>query len=593
VGEIQAQVVHFNEIKMVVKQDIRTVYDLGGNPTEVKFYDNLGLAYTETRTYARGYQLTGATFSDVRADVTVSTSGSYTYDTNNNITGTKKADAHITSGGLQLSYRAQWTFTYDRKNRLKTHTNTGALNVRGNLWYDGLGRVWQRWNDTLGTFAATLKRNVYDGSQLIQEHTFAASQLMGAWVYTYSDITRDYLRHPAGLRQREGGATSYSDWYLGGGGGSLEEKVSRGGAGTIAVTDRSQSLDRISGGTFNDLSHLATSGQFIESYGGGTTGSSAGFDPLVQRGGRGYSAGLNMHSTRKGNGPYSPHGDPPGEGTPIDGGGGGGLGVPPGSGGGMDSPPNGGGGLEIGVEETAASQIDISVPWLRRGVKSWSEHVNDCCNDQWWKRVPGDYYCNFLNSPFSYCCQSGPCRAIFMIIECQDLRPFSCQDYLCGTGYDVEGGGPRHCLCDAMRTAGWDQVENLPFGKNRDKEIFETMEQFRRDCGISTSSPWEGTSRDVDDCIARARLLPHVPVNIYIDTCVPESAGGGRTIQITLDPEVCCRLDRIERLGVDYCAFIAALLPELTAYMDEDCCFLVWLGIKNALEVQCGKMGLL
>jgi len=41
--------------KMVVLQDKRTTYDLGGNPTEIRFYDNAGWAYTETRTYARGY----------------------------------------------------------------------------------------------------------------------------------------------------------------------------------------------------------------------------------------------------------------------------------------------------------------------------------------------------------------------------------------------------------------------------------------------------------------------------------------------------------------------------------------------------------
>jgi len=110
--------------RMVVKQDIVTSYDLGGNPTEIKFYDNLGLAYTETRTYARGYQLTGASFTTLGAGVTVTTSGTYGYDTNNNIVITKKVDAK--RGGTQLAYRAQWTFTYDRKNRLKTHTYVGA-----------------------------------------------------------------------------------------------------------------------------------------------------------------------------------------------------------------------------------------------------------------------------------------------------------------------------------------------------------------------------------------------------------------------------------------------------------------------------------
>ena len=66
--------------KMTVMQDKRTTYDLGGNPTEIKFYDNDGWAYTETRTYARGYQLTDFSTSE-DGDVTINTAGSYTYDT--------------------------------------------------------------------------------------------------------------------------------------------------------------------------------------------------------------------------------------------------------------------------------------------------------------------------------------------------------------------------------------------------------------------------------------------------------------------------------------------------------------------------------
>jgi len=35
--------------RMNVLEDKRTTYDLGNNPTEVKHYDNVGWAYTETR----------------------------------------------------------------------------------------------------------------------------------------------------------------------------------------------------------------------------------------------------------------------------------------------------------------------------------------------------------------------------------------------------------------------------------------------------------------------------------------------------------------------------------------------------------------
>jgi YD repeat-containing protein len=288
--------------RMVVKQDIVTNYDLGGNPTQIKFYDNLGLAYTETRTYARGYQLTGASFSDLGTSVTVNTSGSYTYDTNNNMTGTKEVDA--TRSTTQLSYRGDWTFTYDRKNRLKTHTNSNANNKQGNLWYDGLGRVWQRWNYDTGqsSWDGTLTRFVYDGSQLVQEHTSSANQQVGQWVYTYPDISRDYMHHPAGLRQREGTATSYTDHYLQSNAGSIEYKTQRDAVSeTLARNDRSASLDRFPGATFDNISHLATSGQYIESYGGGTTGDSKGFDAFVHRGSSHYLTALGRFTSGHGN----------------------------------------------------------------------------------------------------------------------------------------------------------------------------------------------------------------------------------------------------------------------------------------------------
>ena len=200
--------------RMNVLQDKRTTYDLGGNPTEIVFYDNVGKAFKETRTYARGYQITDATISDTGTNVNVSTSGAYAYDANNNMTATKAVS--VDRSGTQLIKRARWSFSFDRKNRLKSYTHTDASNVRGNLWYDGKGRVWQRWNDNSSTSAwsENLKRFVYDGAALIQEHTVGAEVVSEKWVYTYTDINRDYLRHPAGVRQREGGASNYTDHYL-------------------------------------------------------------------------------------------------------------------------------------------------------------------------------------------------------------------------------------------------------------------------------------------------------------------------------------------------------------------------------------------
>ena len=54
------------EERMTVLKDVRTTYDLGHNPTEIKVYSNSGpggaaaaWAYTESRMYASGYQITG------------------------------------------------------------------------------------------------------------------------------------------------------------------------------------------------------------------------------------------------------------------------------------------------------------------------------------------------------------------------------------------------------------------------------------------------------------------------------------------------------------------------------------------------------
>jgi hypothetical protein len=291
---VREQIIKFDagSDRMQVMSDIQTTYDLGRNPITIKVYDKSGWAYTETRTYARGHQLTGFSTS-AAADVTISTHGSYTYDTNNNLTTTKKLDA--SRGGNQLAYRAEWTFTYDRKNRLKSHANTNASNVRGNLWYDGRGRVWQRWNDNSNTedWDGTLLRFVYDGSTLAQEHNFDVAEVLNAWVYTYDDLTRDYLRQPGGTRQRERSGGNDTDYFLQANQGTLEYKVERSPVSeTYARTERKSSLDQLPDSTFNNISNLATPNGYIEMYGGSTSGSTAGFDGLVHMGGRHYLAGL-------------------------------------------------------------------------------------------------------------------------------------------------------------------------------------------------------------------------------------------------------------------------------------------------------------
>jgi hypothetical protein len=198
--------------------------------------------------------------------------------------------------GKQLDYRGLWTFTYDRANRLKSYTNSNSGGSRGNVWYDSRGKVWQRWNDQVigGAWDGSLKRYVYDGGQLVQEHLWDVTEDQGSWVYTYNDIDRDYLRHQGGIRQREGTAASYNDFYLQQSGSSIEIKTQRDQASaTIARAERTQSLNKMADTTFTDISNLATSNSPVSMYGGGTSGGTAGFDGLVQRGGgRGYLSGL-------------------------------------------------------------------------------------------------------------------------------------------------------------------------------------------------------------------------------------------------------------------------------------------------------------
>ncbi|HEX9744149.1 MAG TPA: hypothetical protein VGB30_01870, partial [bacterium] len=123
---------------MVTLRDEHKTYDLGGNVTEIKLYDVDGYAYTLTQTFAQGYQITDFSVS-ADSSVTSSTSGSFTYDTNNNILTTKEFSATRTSSGKQLDYRGLWTFTYDRANRLKSYTNSQSGGSRGNVWYDSKG----------------------------------------------------------------------------------------------------------------------------------------------------------------------------------------------------------------------------------------------------------------------------------------------------------------------------------------------------------------------------------------------------------------------------------------------------------------------
>ncbi len=218
-------------------------------------------------------------------------------------------------------YRAEWTFTFDRKNRLKSFTNEGASNVRTNLWYDGMGRVWQRWNDNTssGDWDETLMRYVYDGNSLAQEHEFTASG-NGMWIYNYVRYDRDYLHKPDGVRQRSYvGPTSYTDEFLFRDMADIAAKVPRGSSVSVTRAPRMASGERTpendlapTTSSFSDISRLGAHGAFTESYGGGTTNPrTSGFDALLLSGTRHYLAALARHTGRMGNTPYGVAGGPP------------------------------------------------------------------------------------------------------------------------------------------------------------------------------------------------------------------------------------------------------------------------------------------
>jgi len=140
--------------------------------------------------------------------------------------------------------------------KIEDHLNHINDKEQSSLWYDGIGRVWQRWNDNSHTSAwdASLTRFVYDGGQLAQEHAVAAANILGAWVYTYSDLTRDYLRHAAGVRQRERSGGSDTDYFMHANQGVIEHKYERAAtAEGVARAERSHSADQLSQGTFSNI----------------------------------------------------------------------------------------------------------------------------------------------------------------------------------------------------------------------------------------------------------------------------------------------------------------------------------------------------
>jgi hypothetical protein len=126
--------------------------------------------------------------------------------------------------------------------------------------------------------------------------------------YCYDDLTRDYLRHPTGMRQRERESSTDTDYYTHSDVGVIEHKIKRNPttAATASQNQMAHTLDLFSQATFQNISNLARSNNYTEAFGGGTTGSTSGFDALVHMGARHYLAGLGLYTSRMGNDPYAP-----------------------------------------------------------------------------------------------------------------------------------------------------------------------------------------------------------------------------------------------------------------------------------------------
>jgi len=248
---------------MIVPQDTQTTYDLGGN-------------------------------------VTTATSGSYTYDTNNNLTETKSLS--FTAGGEPYPPgRGAWDFTYDRKNRLSYFYNGTMGDDVMHLRYDGLGRVWQRWSavwdiqESKWDWSEYLLRFVYDGSQMAQKL---------AYIYTngeegsaaFEGVVLDMFYGPTGMmRWKIPGEEECVAYYLDES-GRPGAQVMKGTETTAYRFDRDASGDTLWKGEW-ELSTGMQFGQgygYVESYGVavGDPDPESYSDPLVWTGGRHYLPSL-------------------------------------------------------------------------------------------------------------------------------------------------------------------------------------------------------------------------------------------------------------------------------------------------------------
>ena len=482
--------------QMKITQDVEYIYDLGRNVTQVKFTDDRSWVYTETRTHARGYQLTD--FSEQHATgVTVITGGSYTYDANNNMTGTKKFSVYRQGLPLvQLAYRAGWTFTFDRKNRLKSHTHNETDDVT-HLWWDGLGRVWQRWDYDSGgeMWSDYLTRFVYDGGVLAQEHLF---DVFGesSWDYTYVRLTHDYLRQPAGTRDRKATNGGYVDYFLLSDMGTISGRFTRGSSLSLEKAQREIAGDRqarysVAGGPpttgdFTDVSNLGFASTYIESFGGTKSGDAQFFDALNQMGDRHYLPGLGRYIAPRGNNRYlDPSGGFPG--APYGGTGGGGA---------LPTPPYDGGTAlkyrRVAPSRLSTRRIGKGKQSSRGGSTGGQQRECKCedCLDLLDPCIiinPDDH---FLVSMYDFCCQGGIAACMLTAPDpcIPDPHVASCAELVCGSSDELG----TECFCKRV-----DEYSlNLPDDITDDEYIDHVLSKAAYDCDVCLRGPRRGVCDD-------------------------------------------------------------------------------------------------
>jgi len=383
----------------------------------------------------------------------------------------------------------------------------------------------------------------------VQEHEFDVAEVEDEWVYTYSDLTRDYLRHAAGVRQRQRSGGNDTDYYLEANSGALEFKTERDPVSeAIARTERTASLNQISGATFSaTVSNLATSANYIEMYGGGTTGSSGGFDALIHRGSRHFLAGLGRFASRQGNNTYElrrveapwPSARPAGE-TSI-------------------------------PEKLTDLNEECGIKCLM-----WAaDRVKNC--DPIASAATG----NLLHD---FCCVPWICLAYYHILpEEEENDCFKC---LCLVGNPADKDTPRGCLCKKLallseEDLGWKElVRRALDAREKCRRAKQALDDCDYSCHPDFSIEWCFQLLG-DDSICSV-MCPDI--DIPVDEC---------PFRTETSANVCCDRDQFHdwELNPD-CDTILELFPDLPSwlmpiFLEPDCCHCLMSEIAIALQTFC------